>query len=303
MSLSKEKNTTTSSSLTALPQRVLLRLLRGVAPGSSRWLNRMDFAVGAEYLRQYKELFQTNSSFANRHKGARCFILGNGPSLNQQDLTLLTGELSFVTNAFWKNPIVATWQPTYYFLTDPLYFDPKLTDTMSAFFSDLRERIHSSTFFVNVSVKDVIEQTSFLPPERLRYVGLAGNLADDLTWEPDLTTVMPGVRNVIQLAMIAAIYMGCREIYLMGVDHDWLSHKGEDNHFYQGPEIKDERVPSRVDCYGYRRLMEFVLIMWKGYESLRRVAEARGVRIVNLTPGGFLDVFERETYESVMKRN
>ena len=34
----------------------------------------------------------------NVHRGQRCFIVGNGPSLNQTDLSLLRGEYTFTTN-------------------------------------------------------------------------------------------------------------------------------------------------------------------------------------------------------------
>jgi hypothetical protein len=126
---------------------------------------------------------------------------------------------------------------------------------------------------------------------------MAGNLADDLSWRPDLTRVVPGVRTVVQLAMMGAMFMGCSQICLLGMDHDWLSHSGAHTAFYQGAAMPNE---STIDDWKYKDLMEAVLIMWRGYESIKRVAESRGVEIINATRGGFLDVFKRAEYESVV---
>jgi hypothetical protein len=42
-------------------------------------------------LRTYKDI----------HRGKRCFIIGNGPSLNQLDLTLLKNEYTFGMNRIY----------------------------------------------------------------------------------------------------------------------------------------------------------------------------------------------------------
>jgi hypothetical protein len=49
-------------------------------------------------------------------------------------------------------------------------------------------------------------------------------------------------------------------------------------------------------------MMEAVLTMWKIYEMLLRIARNEGIKIINSTPGGFLDVFDRQSYESITVR-
>ena len=51
-----------------------------------------------------RALLARNSVFRNRHKGQRCFVIGNGPSLKTQDLSLLAREITFVMSGFWKHP-------------------------------------------------------------------------------------------------------------------------------------------------------------------------------------------------------
>ena len=39
--------------------------------------------------------------FKNKYKGKRCFIIGNGPSLNKMDLSPLKNEYTFGLNRFY----------------------------------------------------------------------------------------------------------------------------------------------------------------------------------------------------------
>jgi glutamate formiminotransferase len=46
--------------------------------------------------------------------------------------------------------------------------------------------------------------------------------------------------------------------------------------------------------------MAAMTTIWRVYEMHRRIAERYGIKIVNVTNGGFLDVFERARYEDVV---
>ncbi len=278
-------------------------LLRRIDSRLESSVKRLDRSITENSLmRKYGGLLEKNESYRNCHTGSRCFIIGNGPSVENQDLTPLKKELTFVTNSFWKHPMVGEWQPTYYFLTDPLYFQPDLELVMKDYFAEMCANVPSSTFFLPATVKEAVDRIEPLRARQCNYVGLTGDLAHQLPWEPDLTHCVPGVQNVVQLALMTALYMGCSPIYLLGLDHDWLSHRGTDRHFYKGPDVVDQRVPQSVDWASYGMLMGFVLTMWRGYESIAQVAGARGVRIINLTSGGFLDVFESGEYEAVVSQ-
>ena len=101
----------------------------------------------------------------------------------------------------------------------------------------------------------------------------------------------PGVQTVVQLGIMAGMFMGCSTIYLMGLDHDWLSQGGSGN-FYQ-PQ-------GNAAGWDYKSLMAAMTTIWNVYEMHRRIAAKHGIRIVNVTNGGFLDVFERARYEEII---
>ena len=62
----------------------------------------------------------------DKHKGQRCFICGNGPSLSAEDLTKLheMGEVTFATNRVYKIFPQTNWRPTYYVSEDPIILKP-----------------------------------------------------------------------------------------------------------------------------------------------------------------------------------
>ena len=57
-------------------------------------------------------------SYKNKHVGERAFIIGNGPSLNKLDLTLLKDDYTFGVNGIFLNREKMGYDPTYYVVED-----------------------------------------------------------------------------------------------------------------------------------------------------------------------------------------
>lgn len=250
--------------------------------------------------REERTLLARNAEFKNKHRDRRAFVIGTGPSLARQDLTPLGNEITFTLSGFWKHAIVDQWQPTYYCFSDPLLFDG--SPVMKEFFQSLTKRITESTFFVPLSAFKTVQQHQLLPTARTYYVAFEGDLSTDAVDDLDLTSPVPGIMNVAQLCMMIAIYMGISPIYLLGLDHDWLSHTGETKHFYAGHAglEKHPEVRPVLGDWSYRHLMECQLVGWKAYENLARLAALKGIKIFNATDGGFLDVYERANYREIV---
>jgi len=245
-----------------------------------------------------KEILNRNQVFKNKHIGQRCFVIGNGPSLNKQDISLLSNEITITVSAFYKNPIVEKWQPTYYCFADPLFFDG--STPVRIFFQNLQQKIKMSKFLVPIYTKSVIENQKLLPVEQAYYTLFRGTLSNSLNYNIDLTESIPGVQSVSQLAIMWALYMGCSPIYLIGLDHDWLSHRGMDAHFYRGTAIDNySKAEGDLSKIYYKDDLKAVLELWKGYETILRIAANKNISIINATEGGFLDVFERREYKSI----
>lgn len=263
-----------------------------------------------EYFK-YKGVLQKNIIFKDKHKGKRCFIIGNGPSLQKQDLSLLKREVTFVTNAFWRHPILGkSWQPTYYCLADPLYFKKNASNvdgckTLKEFYGRMNEKINNSTFFISLLGFDLIQKNNFIRKSKLHYLWLNDVYSNSEKYEIDLASAVPAVQSVVQMAIEAAIYMSCNPIYLLGVDHDWLKTPNISNgHFYK--EETDNNSISSISLRSpksyYKNELEANIRLWQKYEKLLDLADKKGIKIYNATEGGFLDVFPRVKYKSLFNK-
>src|SRR5262249_45923668 len=68
-----------------------------------------------------------NAELRDRHKGARCFVIGNGPSLGAMDLRPLAGEITIGANSFYKHPHAEVVDLSYLCIGDPSFMsdEPK----------------------------------------------------------------------------------------------------------------------------------------------------------------------------------
>jgi len=247
-----------------------------------------------------RHVISSNEQYRNLHAGKRCFVIGNGPSLRKQDLSHLANDVTFVMNAFCKHEVVTKWQPTYYFFSDPVLFDG--SESSAEFFRTLKTTIHETTFFVPVNHKEIIEKERILPPESTRFFAQSGRvLGEDTNEVVDFARPVPSAETIAQTAIMGAIYMGCSPIYLMGLDHDWLAHHGETGYnFYPGLILNNHpQVTGKLGDYG--RQMESLLRVRRSYERLQVIVEKKGIKVLNATNGGFLDLFERVSYEALFR--
>lgn len=255
---------------------------------------RLEPAPDSTLSAEVKELLARNAVFRNCHTGKRCFVIGNGPSLATQDLTPLGNEITFAMSGFWKHPILESWQPTYYCISDRLFFDR--SEPMKEFFRQLNQRIHGAAFFVPAHAAGQVHSDRILPPDRSYYVKF-----HDAARSVDLTSCILTPQSVSQLCIEIALYMGCSPIYLLGLDHDWLAHRGMHRNFYEGKTV-DNHAQAHGDLakMSYRIDMECQLKLWQRYETIHDLARDRKLIVENATNGGFLDVFPRARYEDVV---
>lgn len=227
-----------------------------------------------------------------RHRGSRCFVIGNGPSLRQEDLRALERECTFVTNHFYLHPQLGTMRPTYYCVSDLSFFasalHPQWADHLSRFPAatvfflpaELRRRVGWSRIRERPDVY-------YLRCNRTRKIWRLGAMSVDATRVFDT-----GDSVVLDFCLPLAHFMGFSEVYLLGCDTDYGT--GADAaHFYTAP------TPSRSS--EYHRAMWYPNVTGS-YAVARRVFEASGRRIYNATAGGRLEVFPRVRLQDVLER-
>ena len=93
----------------------------------------------------------------------------------------------------------------------------------------------------------------------------------------------------IYICLQIAVYMGFKNIYLLGMDLVDMSQGVNQlptyKHFYQEEETS-------------RLWLDLIL---KGYKSARKYADTHHIHIYNATRGGYLEIFDRVDFDSIFE--
>ena len=229
----------------------------------------------------------------NCYAGRRCFVIGNGPSLSQTPLDLLTNEVTIASNGIFLLFGETSFRPTFYTVEDRLVAEDRapvinqLRGMAKIFPADLWRYLKEDEETIYVNLKH--GQYSGFPKFSDRF--------DEVVYWGGTVTFMN-----LQLAW----YLGCHEVYLVGIDHTYrpsspmdtvegnviTSQSADVNHFhpdYFGP--------------GYRWHDPKVDRMELAYLEARRFFTEHGGVIYNATIGGKLELFPRVNFEDLMGLN
>lgn len=246
---------------------------------------------------QKKAILNKNTTFKNKHKNERVFILGSGPSINKQDLCLLKDEITFSLNSFYLHPENKIISPHYHFISG-LAVHPHMADIATIWFNEIDEKILKPTIlFMNWLDYKFITSNQFLTQKKVFYLSFKKWLGKENTnpVEIDASKDLYLGNNVGVMALQMALYMGFTKIYLIGFDHDWILRYSDkqSTHFYEpGKSVieKSGKTDWNVNNNWHRLFQENAHI-WNQYILLNNYAIKNSIEIINCTEGGILDVF------------
>ena len=255
------------------------------------------------------------SAFKDKHAGERCVILGNGPSLNDTDLSLLKDETVFACNAAFLLFDRIDWRPAYFTCVDSRVLPDRAADitamleaepSITAFFpAELTEHGGARR---RTPTRNLIAEA----PGRYFFDEVVGSL-DDLPWsqfsiDAQAAVIQPHTVAITMLQLAA--YMGFSEICLVGCDMRYTVP--EDAEREDALDARDPRLSSTSDdanhfdkdYFGAGRKWHRpdVNLMREHYRIAGEALTALGVRVRNATVGGDLDVFERAELAEIVSR-
>ncbi|MCX6031983.1 MAG: hypothetical protein NT169_22135 [Chloroflexi bacterium] len=257
-------------------------------------------AVTKEPLSEIEQcLLSRNLELHNRHLGERCFILATGPSIKTQDLKLLKTETCIAVSNFLVHPDYAVIRPQYYCLAP--YHPPITEDSWQAWMTEIAGKTLNATMFFGLADRERNEINGRFAGRQVHYLKFGGALDDLVRDGVDLSMAVPGPQSVTIMALLIAIYMGFKNIYLLGCDHDWILHVGTSTHFYNESQHALNRS-GYSEWHKPELGSEFDSLsnLWRQYKTIRVLATGLGISISNATGGGILDVFPRVRFENLM---
>lgn len=234
----------------------------------------------------------------NKYMGNRCFIIGNGPSLNKMDLSKINNEYTFAVNGIFYKTDEMGFRPFFYVVEDKHVINDNLQKINDYKPRDGGIKILASrdrfkflnskgkTYFLNFNRGFYEEQSLYFEVPR---------------FSVDASRNVYCGQSVTIVNLQLAYYFGFETVYLIGMDFSYSvpkttivkentfeSTEDDVNHFHpnyfgKGKKWHDPKLNNVIKSYKLCKLM---------YELDNR-------KIVNATIGGNLNEFERVDYNSL----
>jgi len=229
-----------------------------------------------------RKSIQALAAYQNRHPGERCFIIGNGPSLKQTDLSLLKDEITFGMNRIYLAFPDLGFTTTYYLSINSLVIEQCIHDILALPMPRFLSWRSRYAFLSPPDEKTIFLHTTYTGPVFARDVRRR-------LWEG---------ATVTYVALQLAYFMGFEQVILIGVDHNFSTQgkpnatvvsQGDDpDHFHQGYFGK-----------GFRWQLPDLETSERAYHMARQAYEQAGRQVLDATVGGKLQVFPKVDYRSL----
>lgn len=234
--------------------------------------------------RSNEELFP---QLRNKYAGRRCFVVCNGPSLKPADLDKLAEkqEITFASNKIDKIFNQTKWRPTLYSIIDE-YLQFTLVNTANNVPAEYK-------FF---------RQNSFLATRKVKgqcvWMNADGDrgLLEHPKFSENANEIIYTIATVTYAMLELAVYLGMREIYIIGCDNSYGVERKKDGSLFNNGQ------PSYFAGASASDNKNSVGATWEmnvAYEYARKYADAHGIKIYNATRGGHLEAFERVDFDSL----
>ncbi len=228
-------------------------------------------------------------SLKDSHKGEKCFVIGNGPSLSAVDLQVLHENHipCFGTNRVFKIFDQTDWRPTFFASEDIII----LRDIQREI-----EAIPAEKKFIPINLKwyecvDIRDADYF-------YMDYSSELKKSYGMSLDAAHGVRCCATVTTTCLQFAIYMGFSEIYLLGVDHNFAKMIDRNGNVVNDSSIRNHFT----DDYDKDIIDQGFQIdsATEAYLNVERLSRKLGTfRVYNATRGGKLEVYERVNFDEL----
>ena len=262
---------------------VIRRVSRTVERGIKRILNINRFNNGSVAIRKYRNIYE----------GRRCFIIGNGPSLTIKDLETLRmfGEISIASNSIYNLFCDTEWRPTIYTVHD--FQEIKKT----------REKISAVETKLKIIAMSAYSRIYDIDGAIL--LRLIEPLQEAIRFSDDISRCVYDGGTVTYVSIQCAVYMGFSEIILLGVDHSFARELTKDGKITINSEIKNHFQKYQTDDFWGNGQKDEEAVVFpldfatEAFIAAKHYADEHGIKILNATRGGKLEVFERADFDTL----
>lgn len=282
----------------------------------TKTVDAMRFAKANHILKKNGlEVFENrknNTIYKDSHKGKRCFILGNGPSLKTVDLGALTDEFVFSVNNFAQvqdykkaKPDVHLWMDLSFFnLRDDQKYDTE--ELMKNFYA--MGELNPICFLPEESYA-FVKENHLEQKLDIHYLSTFDHVLEKKEVYADISKPVTGFATVVQYAIVIAAYMGFQEIYLLGCDttnivsviNCALDISNQNMHAYDNDDV-NKRYKEMLNKWSMTEIFYDQYILFLGYKKLYETCAAKGIQLVNCSETTIINEIPRKKLSDVLQR-
>jgi len=245
------------------------------------WHNRGRHLLARTLSPRWASSRRQLHSYRDRHQGQRCFIIGNGPSLRQTDLSLLRSELTFGLNRIYLLFPELGFTTTYLVSVNDLVLE-QCADELKALALPKFITWRARRWFTG-DPRTIFMDTDYTGPE---------------DFSPDASGRLFEGFTVTYVALQLAYHMGFEQVVLVGVDHSFVTQGPANTAIVSQGDDPNHFAPDYFGR-GFKWQLPDLAGSERAYQLAKAAYGAAGRRLVDATVGGKLDVFPKADYKSL----
>ena len=245
-----------------------------------------------------------NIELKDKYNNKRIFILGSGSSILLYDLKVLSNECVMTQNSFHMHNDISDINPTFHCVV-PYYQTDKEHSIWVDYINDMKVRMPDSLFIWGLNTKSLIDKYHEDLRDKSYYLRTRYNLLTLKKAKVNISKTIMTIPTVLTQCLTVAIYLGFKEIYLLGFDLDQICHTNDQTYgrFYGMSKITETEFEKdanqRLDVETTDGWYTWWL-MNKQFFLIKHFADQNNISIVNGTQGGILSYFKREPIENII---
>jgi len=249
-------------------------------------------------------VLKKNVELKDKYNNERIFILGSGSSILLYDLKVLNNEYVMTQNSFHMHKDISYVDPNIHCVV-PYYQSNKEISIWVDYIADMKARMPNSLFLWGLNTKALIDKYHEDISEKSYYIRTKYNLLTLKKAKVNISKTIMTIPTVLTQCLTVAIYLGFKEIYLLGFDLDQICHTNDQTYgrFYGMSKITETEFEKdanqRLDVETTDGWYTWWL-MNKQFFLIKHFADQNNINIVNGTKGGILSYFKREPIENIV---
>ncbi len=252
------------------------------------WRNRGRHVLGRSLNPMWRANRQRLAAYRNLYAGQRCFVIGNGPSLRQTDLSLLKGEHTFGLNRIYLMFAELGFTTEFLVSVNDLVLEQTAADMTRL---ELPRFItwRSRRWFAGEAGRDprlMFLDSDFTGPENFSGEA-AGRMFEGFT--------------VTYVALQLAYYMGFQQAILVGVDHNFTT-KGTPNTTVVSTGDDPNHFAPGYFGKGFRWQLPDLEGSERAYRLAHAAYQQAGRQVLDATVGGKLEIFPKVEFRTLFAK-